>query len=215
MTRLAPLLALLASPLAAEQLPPLAPEDHAPWRAIGRVNIAGYSRVDMCTGTLIAPDQVLTAAHCVQHSGQPVPLHAIHFVAGWFGGTYAGHGRAREVRVHPQAGSYDLDVEHDLAVILLTEPMDIPPLPLAQDIGAEPYAIVGYFDRQPNRLSGRFDCTGAGSEHMLTVDCATRWGNSGGPILQRGDAGWEVVAVVSAGNVDETLGAWALEFLTE
>jgi protease YdgD len=40
--------------------------EHVPWRAVGRVNIEVRSSArGMCTGTLIAEDLVLTAAHCV------------------------------------------------------------------------------------------------------------------------------------------------------
>ena len=40
-------------------------ESGPPWDAIGQINISGYRRMSRCTGTLIAPDMVITAAHCV------------------------------------------------------------------------------------------------------------------------------------------------------
>ena len=56
---------VLTMPVGAEELAVLPAEEHANWQAVGRINSAGYRKRDMCSGVLIAPDQVLTAAHCV------------------------------------------------------------------------------------------------------------------------------------------------------
>ena len=51
------------------------------WDAVGRLNISGRS---MCTGALIAPDLVLTAAHCLYdvHTGRAVDPRKIEFASG-------------------------------------------------------------------------------------------------------------------------------------
>ena len=78
---LAALWALGLSGVCAQGLP-IAPEG-LDLRAVGRVNVAGYDSRRMCSGTLIAPDRVLTAAHCVLRGNRPVRLEDLHFVAGW------------------------------------------------------------------------------------------------------------------------------------
>ena len=67
----------------------------APWPAVGQVNIARYRLASWCTGTLIAPDRVMTAAHCVTDTstGKLVPLPAIHFLTGVFGARWKEHAR--------------------------------------------------------------------------------------------------------------------------
>jgi hypothetical protein len=57
---------------------------NVPWTAIGQVNVTGYRSALRCTGSLIASNLVITAAHSVMDSsrGKPFPLHQIHFVAG-------------------------------------------------------------------------------------------------------------------------------------
>ncbi|MFM7083617.1 MAG: trypsin-like serine peptidase [Hyphomicrobium sp.] len=68
-----------------------------PWDAIGQVNISGYRRITRCTGTLIASNLVITAAHCLidQSTNKHWPLNTIHFVAGVKGELSRGHATAK------------------------------------------------------------------------------------------------------------------------
>jgi hypothetical protein len=80
-----------------------------PWDAVGQVGIGGFRSSVQCTGTLIAPDLVVTAAHCVVSpaTGKPFPLRDIHFLAGVRGPTNKGHATARvpALSLGPPAGT--------------------------------------------------------------------------------------------------------------
>lgn len=184
-----------------QELPLLPAGDHAAWQAVGRVNAAGYRKRDMCTGTLIAPDTVLTAAHCVSgvDGVGPVP-DEITFVAGWLRGTAADSVAGAAIWVHPRAYSQgSLDVRYDIALLTLERPSHVAPLPVAAaPETAPPYAILGYSRRRPHMLSAAFSCTGTEVSGLLRLACPVQPGNSGGPVLVQTPMGWSVTAVISA-----------------
>src|SRR5258707_477737 len=60
-----------------------------PASAIGVVAVAHFGTSDSCTGTLIAPKIVLTAAHCVSNGTEPISPGNVHFLAGMNKGTPA------------------------------------------------------------------------------------------------------------------------------
>jgi V8-like Glu-specific endopeptidase len=163
------------------------------WNAIGQVNVGGYRTLWRCTGSLIAPNLVLTAAHCLidPWKEMPYPLHLIHFVAGVRGASnkgtsiakclhFADHGLARPAT--PE------DFRNDIAVVVLKDALPIEPLPLAESAEAETLPLVhaAYAADRRYALSAHFNCRvlGAGEDHNVwRTDCDTHPASSGGPLL--------------------------------
>lgn len=196
-------LLLLPAPLAAQAtaapgLPPLAVGEAQRWPAVGRVNGAGYRTMSHCTGTLVAPDLVLTAAHCTPAPGKP-PERI--FVAGYLRGDYAAAVPVARGERHPAyLSSRPHDPRFDIGLLFLESPITtVRPLPLAE-ASADALGLIGYHRARPHMLSGRFDCPVlATSLQTLQLGCEVISGNSGGPVLQRGpDGTWALVAVVSS-----------------
>lgn len=208
------LLCLVASGAGAAEAPMLSEADHAAWHAIGRLNTTGDFRRQMCTATLIAPDRVLTAAHCVVSStGMPVDPASLRFVAGWLRGDYVAVGLVASVTgaeafaAATQAGQ--IDMSHDSAVLTLTAPIpDVTPLPLGAPLATAPARILGYRWDRPHALSDAGPCQLERDRiGVLAMDCPATFGNSGGPVLQQTPDGWQVVGVVSAIGQGRTYGA--------
>ena len=190
------------------------PEAEQPaWNAIGRVNIAGMTRRRMCTGTLVAPDTVLTAAHCVLEAGDiPAQPGEVVFAAGWRSGAPAADARAAALRLHPEfeAGlaSGEIRVLHDLALLTLPAKLDgIAPIATAPLPEGDPVlAIIGYRADRPHIATRLAPCrvTRRGAEAFVT-DCEAVTGTSGAPVLAETASGWAVVGVVSATGAVGTL----------
>lgn len=180
------------------------------WTAVGRLNVAG-NRV--CTATLISPDEVITAAHCLFHL---VTRHLAYpddilFVAGFRRDTYAALVHVSAVAILP--GYTYVGIEADMASI----PLDLALIKLGRAVlpseatpftvvdwpaGAVSVDIVGYGRDRPLIASIREMCPWLADEHdAKLMGCAVVPGLSGAPAVLAGSR--DFVAVVST-----SVGTW-------
>jgi protease YdgD len=175
------------------------------FRGVGRLNIAGTW---FCTATLIAPDVIVTAAHCLYHplTGARVRDSELRFLAGYRLGEARAVRRVARTLVDPgfafDARATYAGVGADLALALLSRPVPaaVAPFPTAAfEEGAAPLAIVSYAQDRAHAPSieapcGIVETTGP----VLALDCAVTYGASGSPLFQGVPPELRLVGVVSA-----------------
>jgi V8-like Glu-specific endopeptidase len=176
------------------------------WQAVGRLDLAGRG---FCTGTLVARDLVVTAAHCLydRDTGTRLDPARIAFRAGLRDGrAMAERGVSRAV-AHPDyvyhAGAAARRVRHDVALLELDRPVDTPRLRLfatgdPPGMG-ETIGLVSYARGRAEAASLQNGCTVlARQQGMLVMSCDVDFGSSGAPVFSLAGRQPRIVSVISA-----------------
>lgn len=175
------------------------------WEAVGRLDTG----ISFCSATLVAPDLVLTAAHCLfDENNRRIADDALSFAAGLRNGRAEATRRVTRSFVPgdfrstqgPPAMSL---IAHDIALLELDQPilsgLVVPIRTGLQGRLRDVVTVVSYGRDRESYASIQEDCEIVGREEAITaLTCKVVQGSSGSPILRQTPSGFEVVAVVSA-----------------
>ena len=200
-----------AAATASETLPVLDAEKRIALPAVGLIRAKGVDSVVICTGTLVAPDLVVTSAHCTDKTAGL--LKDIEFVAGLNGTRFLANSGAAEVLPHPKLdhatgrGKF----RYDVAVIRLGRPVPeerVQPINLMHSDAVLPAqaALIGYRSTDLKLLHGRFDCALSQTlwSTLVSSTCPASQGNSGGAMLAKTGQEWRLAGVIVAASQHDT-----------
>jgi protease YdgD len=175
--------------------------------------------VGSCTGTMVATDLVLTAAHCVMDpwSKRPFALHDIHFLASVRGSENKAHSTAKCLhfpggyefvapeKILPTMPAQKVSLRalvKDVVAIVLNEKLAVDPVPLAETTVVQPGLRLVHAAYPADRrfvLMAHFNCHLLRSDlesRLWFNDCDTHPASSGGPLFTEMDGAFRLTAIM-------------------
>lgn len=182
-------------------------DDGRAWMAVGRLSFQNGKQ--LCTATLVAPDLILTASHCLYDAdtGQKLDLIDFEFQAGWRNGraeAYSAISAAINFKNNYASHKSKLKaVPTDIALLKLSHPIrkkSIQPFPIAVfSKNQKSVSVVSY-------ALGRIDAPSLQNtcdivemmDDMFAFDCEADLGASGAPVFYLSSQGPVIISVFSA-----------------
>ncbi len=176
------------------------------WEGVGLLLI---ERRSSCTGVLVRPDLVMTAAHCLvdPDTGAKADPRQVEFRAGWRNGKSIAMRRGVAALIHPNyLGGSEVNgkqLRYDMALIRLEAPI--------QSTHANPFrvggnvhtgnevSVVSYGKGRNNAPSRQRVCTVLqATDGMVAMSCDVIFGSSGAPVFRMENGRPVIVSLVSA-----------------